>query len=51
MTKAGICSCADRLVSYMVKNSGAPLPQLVECQTLDRKVVGSNLTRSVVLCP
>ena len=24
---------------------GAPLAQLVECQTLDRKVVGSNLTR------
>ena len=25
--------------------------QLVECQTLDRKVAGSNLTRGAVLCP
>ena len=30
---------------------GAPLAQLVECRTLDRKVVGSNLTRGAVLCP
>ena len=30
---------------------GAPLAQLVECQTLDREVAGSNLTRGVVLCP
>ena len=31
--------------------SGAPLAQLVECRTLDRKVPGSNLTRGAVLCP
>ena len=24
---------------------------LVECQTLDRKVVGSTLTRGMMLCP
>ena len=30
---------------------GAPLAQLVECRTLDRKVVGLNLTRGAVLCP
>ena len=29
---------------------GTPLAQLVECQTLDRKVTGSNLTRGAVLC-
>ena len=29
---------------------GAPLAQLVECQTLDRKVAGSNLTRGTMLC-
>ena len=31
--------------------AGAPLAQLVECQTLDRKVAGLNLTRGTVLCP
>ena len=30
---------------------GAPLAQLVECRSLDRKVTGSNLTRGEVLCP
>ena len=30
---------------------GAPLAQLVECQTLDHKVAGSNLTRGTVLSP
>ena len=30
---------------------GAPLTQLIECQTLDRKVVGSNFTRGTVLYP
>ena len=30
---------------------GALLTLLVECQTLDRKVVGSNLTRGAVFCP
>ena len=29
---------------------GAPLAQLVECQTLDHKVAGLNLTRGTVLC-
>ena len=29
----------------------APLAQLVECRTLNRKVAGSNLTRGAVLCP
>ena len=31
--------------------AGAPLAQLVECRTLDRKVAGSNLARGAVLCP
>ena len=30
---------------------GAPIAQLGECQTLDRKVAGSILTRVGVLCP
>ena len=30
---------------------GTPLAQLVKCRTFDRKVAGSNLTRSAVLCP
>ena len=29
---------------------GAPLAQLVECRTLDHKVVGSNLMKGAVLC-
>ena len=33
------------------KFQGAKLAQLVECQTLDHKVVGLNLTRGEVLCP
>ena len=28
----------------------APLPQLVECRTLDHKVAGSNLTTDEVCC-
>lgn len=31
--------------------SGAQLAQLVEWQTLDCKVAGSNLTRATMLCP
>ena len=31
-------------------NLGAPLVQLVECQTLDRKVTGSYLTRGTWCC-
>ena len=34
-----------------ILDKGAPLAHLVECHTLDRKVVGTNLTRGVVLCP
>ena len=39
-----------------LRKGGAPLSQLVECRTLDRKVVGLNLNRGrgwggVVLCP
>ena len=30
---------------------GAPLAQVVESRTFDRKVPGSNLTRGAVLCP
>ena len=30
---------------------GAQLAQLVECQTLDRKVTGSKLTRGALLFP
>ena len=30
---------------------GAPLAQLIECRTLDGKVVGSILTWGAVLCP
>ena len=30
---------------------GALLTPLVECQTLNRKVASSNLTRDAVLCP
>ena len=29
----------------------AALAQLVECRTLDRRVVGSNLTLGTMLCP
>ena len=32
-------------------NRGAPLAQLVECRTRDRKVMGLNLARGAVLCP
>ena len=31
-------------------SQGAPIAQLVERQTLDRKVAGSNHTRGAVLC-
>ena len=31
-------------------NRGALVAKLIECQTLDRKVAGSNLTRGTVLC-
>ena len=32
-------------------DQGAPIAQLGERQTLDRKVAGSILTRGAVLCP
>ena len=37
--------------SFPSNEFGAPIAQLVEHRTLDRKVVGSNLTRGAVLCP
>ena len=42
------------LLTYIVwvyNSTGAPLAQFIECQTLDRKVTSSNLTRGAVLCP
>ena len=31
-------------------NRGAPLAQLLECRTRDRKVMGLNLTRGALCC-
>ena len=36
---------------FLICIEGAQLAQMVECQTLDRKVAGSYLNRGVVLCP
>ena len=33
-----------------IKTQGAPLSQLIECQILDRKNMGSDLKRDAVLC-
>ena len=38
-------------VLYRPSFGGVPLAQLVECRTPDRKIAGSNLTRSAALCP
>ena len=37
------------MMQHLVPVEGAPLPQLVECRTLDRKVAGANLTRDAAV--
>ena len=41
-----VCLRGFKPVSLHLLTSRGPLAQLVECRTLDRKVAGSNLTRS-----
>ena len=44
-------STSDSRLAAATSFGGAPIAHLGECPTLDRKVVGSILTRRVVLCP